>query len=148
MPEIDGMQGDEAATTEVIDADSIEEESSLHTTTLRARMHAGPLPSPETLSGYENVLPGAAERIFKMAETQANHRREMENLFMKAMSRDSLLGILFAFVLGLSTIGGGIWIATSGNTGAGIFLSSIGLTGLAGAFIFGTRTGKNDNDEK
>ncbi|MCL2749250.1 MAG: DUF2335 domain-containing protein [Alphaproteobacteria bacterium] len=31
--------------------------------------HSGPLPAPQTLAGYEQILPGAAERIFKMAET-------------------------------------------------------------------------------
>jgi uncharacterized membrane protein len=33
-----------------------------------SRHHSGPLPSVETAAGYENVLPGSVDRIFRMAE--------------------------------------------------------------------------------
>lgn len=39
---------------------------------------SGPLPHPEILARYEEILPGAATRIFEMAEEQAIHRRYME----------------------------------------------------------------------
>ncbi len=39
---------------------------------------SGPLPSPQTLEGYENSVPGSAERILKMAESQVYHRQDME----------------------------------------------------------------------
>jgi uncharacterized membrane protein len=32
------------------------------------RSHTGPIPSPETLAGYEKTCPGSADRIIKMAE--------------------------------------------------------------------------------
>ena len=39
---------------------------------------SGPLPPPEMLAQYEEILPGAAERILSMAERQAEHRQKME----------------------------------------------------------------------
>lgn len=33
-------------------------------------MHSGPLPSPEILEDYNNICPGAAERILSMAERE------------------------------------------------------------------------------
>lgn len=39
---------------------------------------SGPLPPPKHLAEYERILPGAAERIFRMAEDQATHRRSLE----------------------------------------------------------------------
>ena len=36
---------------------------------------SGPLPHPEDLAKYEQVLPGAADRIISMAEQQAAHRQ-------------------------------------------------------------------------
>jgi uncharacterized membrane protein len=39
---------------------------------------SGPLPHPEDLAKYEQVLPGAADRIIRMAEQQAAHRQNLE----------------------------------------------------------------------
>src|SRR5258705_11795241 len=36
-------------------------------------IYQGPLPPPENFAAYEHVLPGAADRILKMAENQAAH---------------------------------------------------------------------------
>jgi len=40
--------------------------------------YSGPIPHPNDLARYEEILPGAAERIMKMAELQAEHRRALE----------------------------------------------------------------------
>lgn len=40
--------------------------------------HQGPLPAPEDLQRYNELLPGAAERIIKMAEAEQQHRHEQE----------------------------------------------------------------------
>lgn len=42
------------------------------------RAFAGPLPPPEALERYNQILPGAAERIIVMAESQHAHRLELE----------------------------------------------------------------------
>ena len=39
---------------------------------------SGPIPPPNIIKGYEEVLPGSADRILAMAEKQSNHRQEME----------------------------------------------------------------------
>lgn len=41
-------------------------------------VHMGPLPPPDVFAGYEQVCPGAAERILSMAEQQAKHRQDLE----------------------------------------------------------------------
>ena len=38
---------------------------------LKVESFAGPLPPPATLAAYNAIVPGAAERILKMAEAQA-----------------------------------------------------------------------------
>ncbi|MGL4370892.1 MAG: DUF2335 domain-containing protein, partial [Spirochaetota bacterium] len=40
--------------------------------------YSGPLPLPSDFSGYEAVLPGAAERIMAMTEEQSRHRMKCE----------------------------------------------------------------------
>ena len=41
-----------------------------------ATFHSGPLPDPDTLGRYDMVIPGAADRIIKIAENQAIHRQK------------------------------------------------------------------------
>lgn len=108
---------------------------------------AGPLPPADQLQKYEEVMPGAADRIFKMAEDQAHHRQEMEATVIKSNSRDSMLGVIFAFILGLVIIGGGIYLAIKGHK-YGPWLTLGGAAGLISVFIYGTRSSKKERVEK
>ncbi|HQH25465.1 MAG TPA: DUF2335 domain-containing protein [Bacteroidales bacterium] len=36
--------------------------------------YSGPVPAPEALEKYNQVIPDGADRIMKMAENQSNHR--------------------------------------------------------------------------
>ena len=38
----------------------------------------GPLPSPEAFASYEQTVPGAGDRILRLAEEEATHRRSQE----------------------------------------------------------------------
>lgn len=40
--------------------------------------YSGPIPPPDIIKDYENILPGSADRIISMAEKQADHRRDIE----------------------------------------------------------------------
>lgn len=42
------------------------------------RIHRGPLPPPEDLKAYEEVVPGAAREILDMAKSQQAHRQSTE----------------------------------------------------------------------
>ena len=61
----------------------------------------GPLPPPELLERYNNVVGNGAERIVSMAEKQSNHRMELENHAIKEELKQSKTGQVFGFVLGL-----------------------------------------------
>ena len=50
-----------------------------------AHFFGGPLPHPEIMQGFEDALPGAADRIMTMAERQMNHRHEMEREHQQAL---------------------------------------------------------------
>lgn len=47
--------------------------------TMVRRTHSGPLPAPETYAQYDEVHPGAAERILRMAEKEQDHRHRSED---------------------------------------------------------------------
>jgi len=48
---------------------------------------SGPLPHPALFGQYNEVLPGAAERIFRMTEKQLDHAIELENAEASANRR-------------------------------------------------------------
>lgn len=56
------------------------------------RTFTGPLPHPDSFAGYENTLPGAADRILSMAEKEQNHRHEAENEMISAMEKQHTRG--------------------------------------------------------
>lgn len=104
---------------------------------------SGSIPPPNIIKGYEEVLPGSADRILAMAEKQSNHRQEMEKRIIKTESRDSLLGILFAFMLGFGCIVAAVVMVILVPKSAGVISGAVlGVTGIASiiaTFIKGTR---------
>lgn len=112
---------------------------------------SGPIPPPEIIGGYEKIVPGSAERIIAMAERQAAHRQEMERRMISAESRDSLLGIICAFLLGGICIVAAIIIVINVPQSAGAISSAVlGVTGIGSivtAFVKNTRnSSKKPND--
>jgi uncharacterized membrane protein len=100
--------------------------------------YEAPLPPPDLLHGYEQVLPGAAERIFAMTEQEALHRRAMERRVITLDGTAQLTGLVSALVVALACIGGGVWAILAGHALAGSFLGGGTLASLVGAFIYGS----------
>lgn len=48
----------------------------------------GPLPPPQILQQYNDIVPGAAERILSMAEDMASHQRDIQS---RAIDIDSMI---------------------------------------------------------
>lgn len=113
---------------------------------------SGPIPPPEIIRGYDEVVPGAAERIISMAERQSEHRQKMEEIMIRAESRDGLLGICFAFALGLGCIiVAAIVVILVPKSAGAIFGSLLGITGIGtiiATFITGTHTNSGEKKDK
>jgi uncharacterized membrane protein len=108
----------------------------------------GPLPLPQLLEGYENVVPGSAERIIRMAEDQQGHRFKMENKALTIESVSSICGIIAGFIIGMTTVIGGIIVAMSGREWSGFALGGTGLAALAGVFVYGTQSRRKEREER
>ncbi len=110
----------------------------------------GPIPPPNIISGYEKILPGAADRILTMAEKQSEHRQTMERKMIEAEARDSLLGVMSGFTLGAGCVVAAIVMAIVYPQSAGVIsgavLGSTGVASIAATAIKSTRRNrKNDN---
>src|SRR5262245_30403851 len=68
-------------------------------------IHQGPLPTPEAFERYNRVLPGAADRILRMAERQAAHRQDLESRALKGDLVKAMMGTVLAYI----TFGGSMF---------------------------------------
>ena len=113
-----------------------------------AEHYQGPLPPPVHLADYEEICPGAADRIITMAEYQAGHRQDIERRVVKSQSINSLAGIICGFLLGLASIGFGAWIVVTGHSLEGLGTMLMGISALVGTFSYGKRANVKEIVEK
>ena len=107
-------------------------------------IHSGPLPSPDTLAKYDNVLPGAAERIMNMAEQEALARRENERQRIKHSITIAYIGVIFAFlsVIIVSTL---VWYSIYKSFEQTAAYIAVGcIAAVAGVFVFFRRNKKRE----
>ncbi len=116
---------------------------------------SGPLPPPNIIKGYEDILPGSAERILAMAEKQSEHRQFMERKMIATESRDGFLGVIFAFILGIGCLFISYQIVVNVPENAGAISSAVfgaaGIGSIVGPFLKIRRkegTEKKDENEK
>jgi uncharacterized membrane protein len=109
---------------------------------------SGPLPPPAILQEYNEVLEGAAERIFKMAETQASHRQELEKRVVKSDILKSYLGLTAGFVVAATAIVSGSLVAYYGQPWAGAAIGGAPVAALVWAFLKGTNDRRAERDTK
>ena len=112
------------------------------------RHFSGPLPPPEVLAAYNQILPGAAERILKMAEEQERHRHQIEARVVRSNTFAQTAGVIFGFILALIAIAGGIWLAYFGKSGAGLTTIIAAVAGLVATFIYGKHEQRRELSRK
>lgn len=71
----------------------------------------GPLPPPSVLKGYDEIIPGGAERILIMAEKQLEHRIERETKISNGLLAQSERGQHYALTVSLSALVGAVVLA-------------------------------------
>ena len=107
---------------------------------------SGPLPPPSVLAEFEQVEPGAANRIISMTENQLRHNQEMEKLVVNSTVGDSRLGVWLAFILVIVVSVGGVIVAVLGHSVAGAVICISVIGGIVGTFIYGTRLSRQPRD--
>ncbi|HEV8657624.1 MAG TPA: DUF2335 domain-containing protein [Thermoanaerobaculia bacterium] len=108
----------------------------------------GPLPPPAVLSGYNQALTDGAERIFRMAEKNQEHRHELETKVIEGNVRAQSRGQWFMFFISVLAITGGVYLISIGKdaTGLGIIIGD--LVGLVGLFVYADVSKKKELRDK
>lgn len=101
-----------------------------------SRFTSSPVPPPNVLKGYDDVVEGGAKWLLDYTKNEQSYRHKMDRkeLFYYSM------GQIFGFIIGLIGIGGGIYLATTGAEwfGFGTFFTS--LVSLVGLFIYNKKS--------
>ena len=107
------------------------------------RIHQGPLPPPEDLKGYEDILPGAAREIFDMAKSQQNYRQQTESGIIEHSKKQEnwtrIIGTLIIF----SIIACGILAMAWEQTSVAVTVFGGCIASITIAFLTGARNNKS-----
>lgn len=100
-----------------------------------ATQHVGPVPAPETMEHYEQILSGSADRMFRMAERDqeamiaSNRREQMFDIAFRSLS-------LLSGVVGLGAILSVIvHLAERGHENVAMSVTALGVGGVIGALV-------------
>jgi uncharacterized membrane protein len=100
-----------------------------------SKYHSGPLPSVDTVEGYERVEPGSFRRILAMAELDQS---AVINSTKYKTRHDSIFRIL-CLLAGLFALGAIliaiVYLAMNNHDNAAIGVSALGAAGIIGAFV-------------
>lgn len=109
---------------------------------------SGPLPSPQTLKEYNQVIPNMAERILDSFESQTKHRIQIEKEIVFSRSENMKKGQLFAFIIAMCLIILSLYcVYVSAYWLAGTICGTT-ITAYASAFIYGQHTQKEERKQK
>lgn len=64
-------------------------------------MYNGPIPHPKVLEGYDKLDPGSAKRIINNGIEESKHRRKMEVITLKYITRSFYFRFILAFILAI-----------------------------------------------
>lgn len=109
---------------------------------------SGPLPPPQWMEAYARIDPTFPERVFAMAEKNADHRRNLEQFVTRRNSRRADWGVVCGFVIAVSGLTAAVVTTLQGHDAVGGVIGGATLTELASTFVFGTVSRRRERQEK
>jgi uncharacterized membrane protein len=106
--------------------------------------YSGPLPPAEELDRYNQIVPGAADRLLGLVEKQSDHRMELEKMTIAHQLKEGGRGQFIGAGLAILFLGGSLWITHEGYPWVGSAMGSTTVIGLVTVFVLGKRTQRQD----
>ena len=123
--------------------------SSRHLVAITTKVsNSGPLPPAQELARYDAVVPGAADRIIKMAEKQMEHRHAMEQKIVEGSIASVAQGRTAALIVSAMFIAGSCYLGYLGHPTYAISGMGGSLAALAGIYIWGNKTRQQEREHK
>ncbi len=129
------------------DKTQVKETANARTTGVQVS-YSGPLPPPEVLAKFDQVVPGGAERILAQFEAQRARRQRIELRAINSNTFVQIFGAISALLLGLLAIGGGLFLVHEGKSLEGFGAFFTGLAALVGVYIYGKKSQADERKAK
>ncbi len=114
----------------------------LHVNHVKASAFSGPLPPPDIMEGYNNIVPNAAERIITVFESEVKHRHDLERKQVEDENQDRIrahrlimLGQVMGFILAVAFIASGTFLIFHNKQVSGTIVSTTAMLGIIAAFL-------------
>ena len=141
--------GHELETSEVLEGipEEVRAEIVRRVVRTEASFYRAPVPPPDMLQGYENIVPGSAKQILDQASEQTTHRMRLEDKAVDAGIDNSKRGQWFGFVIAMAVVGVGALAVFTGAGLIGVGLILPGLAGLVAVFVYSQRQQQQQLEE-
>lgn len=110
-----------------------------------AMFYSAPIPPSSEFAKYDQILPGAADRILSMSEGQSKHRQKIEKFVIVIDGITKLAGLLSAFFIVVGGMLVGTYLIMNGKNAQGLISLIVPLGTVAVAFIY--QRSKDTDDE-
>lgn len=114
----------------------------------KTEFYSGPLPHPSLLKQYDDVVPGAAERIIVLLEEQSRHRMYLEKTVIVGDNKRANWGLISGWSIAILFLIASVALILAGYGAYGAIVGAVDLVALVAVFIYGTNVRKNERIEK
>lgn len=119
----------------------------------RREHYEGPIPPPHVLQQFDNIVPGTAANLIRLAEEESLHRRKMESMTVEAnvrtqekglivaeykvkgVFRSDVLGQVAGILVSLSCVGGAVYLGIHDHEAIATALTVIPSAAVIQAFF-------------
>ncbi len=146
-------QNSPSSSREVLEATPVESEKQRDVARIvsaeyKESFFAGPLPPPEILQRYNEIVPGSAKQIVDIFNAQSHHRMSLEKKVVGGDSLRAYIGLGCGFAVCLANFYLAQLLIVNGHGVSGALLSGVNLVGLVSVFVYGTQMRKQERVEK
>lgn len=115
----------------------------------RTQEFSGPVPNPEILARYNELVPGSAERILQMAEREQHRRHDTEQShidlnrhFLNSSIAQSKWGLVASITFAFTCLGAASWLIMLGHEVGGGIIFGASMVAIVLGLLRHTRTPK------
>lgn len=142
----DNLDPEQLEIIEDLPADTQAKLSSIFTA--KSSSFSGPIPPPEILKGYNDIIDGGANRILIMTEMQLSHRISLEKDVIKQQQKQSGRGQIMGFILAFLCLGSATFLGFTGHDTLAGIIATTTILGLVAVFVLGKIRQEKDLSEK
>ncbi|MDR1305347.1 MAG: DUF2335 domain-containing protein [Verrucomicrobiales bacterium] len=104
---------------------------------IQGQVYSGPIPPPEQLRQFNEIISNGADRIMKMAESQANQRMKTDGEIVRWQLFGNILGQVLAFLIAIGGLFATVYLAINNHEWVASIVGGTTIVGLVAAFIKG-----------